>query len=376
VRKPIASLLLLLVMGALIEGLSYGAGRYLTRKGIFYEPQQVEDYARYLRERDPITGWPPPRATAEQERDETGSRIVPAFPDTRDACVSLYGDSFTWGAGVDPEHAWGNVLARLLGCRVANYGVGGFGSDQAYLRFAHNARDTAPVVFLGHLSENILRNANQLRGLLYSGTLYGLKPRFVLGPDGGLELVPLLDPSEAEFRDLVVHPERYLQHEFFLPGGPAGTACLRFPYTLSVLRVFRHFHVIAELRREPWHAAFYAPDHPAQALELTARILEAFDREARARGKVAVLAVIPTGLDLTYRRAHGRWVYQSLVDRVRERGLEVLDVGDAMLERIGERDPCAIFGAEGCSGHFGEEGYEILARVVRDHLEARGLVPR
>ena len=374
-RKLALTLLLLLFVVALVEGLSYGAGRFLALKGVFYEPQVVKDYDRYLRERNPITGWPSPLSATAEERDESGSRIVPAFPDTREACLSLYGDSFTWGGKVDHEHAWGNVLAELLGCRVANYGVSGFGSDQAYLRFAHNASDGAPVAFLGHLAENILRNSNQLRGLLYNGTVYGLKPRFVLDRDGGLALVPLPSPSEAEFRDLVVHPEKYLEHEFFLPGGPAGTTRLRFPYTLSVLSAFRHFHITAEIRREPWHAAFYAPDHPAQALEVTARIFEAFDREARRRGKIAVLAIIPTGMDLEYRREHGRWVYQPLLDRVRRSGLEVLDLGDGMLERIGARSPCAVFGDEGCSGHPSEEGYAIMAQVVKAHLEARGLVP-
>jgi hypothetical protein len=374
VRKLTLGMLALVFGLALVEGLSYGVGRFLARRGVLYEPQIVDDYGRYLRERNPVTGWPSPLSAAGEERDETGSRIVPAFPEPRDSCLSLYGDSFTW-AGPVHELAWGNVLSELLGCRVANYGVSGFGSDQAYLRFAHNARDAAPVAFLGHQAENILRNANQLRGLLYNGTVYGLKPRFVLGADGGLDLVPLPRLDEAGFRDLVMHPERYLAHEFFLPGGPAGTVHLRFPYTLSVLSAYRNFHIRAELRGEPWHAAFYAPDHPAQALEITARIFEAFDREARRRGKVALLAIIPNGSDFEYRHAHRRWVYQPLLDRVRGAGLDVLDVGEGMLERLGGRDPCALFADGRCEGHPNAEGYAILAQVVKAHLVRRGLVP-
>ena len=322
------SLLLLLIVLGVIEALSWGASEYLTTKGVFYEPQVVKDYARYERERDPILGWP---ALADDQRDESGSRIVPAFPDTRVSCLSIYGDSWTWG-GNDHEHTWGNVLSQLLGCRVANYGVGGYGSDQAYLRLLQIENDRSPVVFLGHLSENILRNVNQLRGILYAGTPYGLKPRFILDERGELVLVPLLKPSEEEFRDLVVHPEKYLAHEFLLPGGLSGTAIRRFPYTLSVLGAFRHFHVIAELRREPWHTAFYAPDHPSRGLEITARIMEAFHREAVRRGRTPILAVIPTGLDLEYFGKHRRWVYESLIERLHALGLEVLDLGPGMVK--------------------------------------------
>src|SRR5262249_61577432 len=133
------------------------------------------DFAAYMAERDPVLGWPSPHFENDKTRDETGSRIVPAFPDERESCLSIYGDSFTWSAEVDDEHAWGNVLSRRLGCRVANFGVRGYGSDQAYLRFLDNHCDHAPVVLLAHLEENNQLNVNQLCPLIYPGTRYGLK---------------------------------------------------------------------------------------------------------------------------------------------------------------------------------------------------------
>jgi hypothetical protein len=364
-------LLLLLMVLVLIEGLSWGASTYLVSKGVFYEPQVVEDFARYERERNPVTGWP--SLFLDDRWDETGSRVIPAFPDTRVSCLSLYGDSWTW-AGADPERTWGNVLAKLLGCRVANYGLGGFGSDQAYLHYLHNEQDRAPVVFLGHLSENILRNVNQLRGLLYPYTPYGLKPRFDLGPDGKIELVPLPMPSEAEFRDLVEHPEKYLHHEYFLPEGPSGTTRRGFPYLLSILAAFRQFHVIAELHREPWHAAFYQPDHPSHGLEVTAQIMEAFHHEAVRRGQIPILAVIPTARDLEYHQKHERWVYQNLIDRLGSHGHEVLNLGDGMLAEIGSRELCSFFEDGDCARHPSDEGYVVMAHVMRDYLERKGLV--
>ena len=121
-----------------------------------------EGYGAYLRDRDPLLGWPYPSSLNQRQRDASGSRLIPAFPDPREhqVCVSVYGDSFTWGAEVDDEHASGNVLSRRLGCRVANSGVNGYGTDQAYLRFRSKVEDEAEIVILSHFSVLIMRNVN------------------------------------------------------------------------------------------------------------------------------------------------------------------------------------------------------------------------
>ena len=104
------------------EVVSYGVGKYLQSRGVFYTSLEVDssDYADYLARRDPVLGWPPPREFGEDGRDNTGSREIPAFRNTRNNCVGLYGDSFTRSSEVEAEYAWSNVLSKLLSCRVAN----------------------------------------------------------------------------------------------------------------------------------------------------------------------------------------------------------------------------------------------------------------
>ncbi|MBW2243510.1 MAG: hypothetical protein JRH01_16125 [Deltaproteobacteria bacterium] len=291
---PAAMILMLLVVSS-VEGISFFGGLFLEAKGVFYAPQVVEAYDRYERLRHPVTGWPPTEPDRKHHLDETGSRFVPAFRHTRVSCLSLYGDSFTYSAEVDDEHAWGNVLARKLGCRVSNFGIGGFGTDQAYLRYLHSEPDGAPVVLLGHTAENIVRNSNQLRGLVAHGTEYGLKPRFVLDGQGGL--------------------------------GSSGNRTLGFPYSLAVFGAFRNEHIVARVRGEPRHSPFYAADHPSRGLEVTARIMEAFAPEAGRRGQRVVLAILPTGRDLEYFNDRGRWIYESLIKRLEAVGPEVAATG-------------------------------------------------
>ncbi len=212
--KIIISYLIIIVINILcIESIAYCLGKYLETKGVLYKAQETfDDFDNYLKNRHPVLGW-----ISQKDVDAHGSRLIPAYPDPTKftACVSLYGDSFTWGAEVDNEDAWSNVLSSLLGCRVENYGVGGYGTDQAYLRFKLNIQDKSKVVIMGFLTENIFRNINQFRNLLYPNHRYALKPRFILDKDGNLELIPLINVSKNEYILLVKEPDKYLKHEFF-----------------------------------------------------------------------------------------------------------------------------------------------------------------
>ena len=125
-----------------LECLAYFAGLMLQKKSLIYqEPVSVskhlvKNYDDYLSKRDELLGWPYPVQFGGNFFDSTGARRLPAFEDHQNSpsCLSLYGDSYTMSSDVDHVQAWGNALSELLGCRVANFGVGGYGVDQAYLR--------------------------------------------------------------------------------------------------------------------------------------------------------------------------------------------------------------------------------------------------
>jgi len=131
----------------LIEVSSFFVGRMLQRRLVFYNELSIETYESYMATRHQVLGWPSEYMKA-QLLDATGSRPIPAYPEPGAACVSLYGDSFTFSVGVDNTHAWSNLLSKQLNCRVANYGVFGFGLDQALLHFESNDSDEAPIVLL------------------------------------------------------------------------------------------------------------------------------------------------------------------------------------------------------------------------------------
>jgi hypothetical protein len=260
---------LIIVVLTVVETASYVAGKYIFPSHVIFSPSFSERqkttqefyYTRYLELREPVLGWPSEHnitmaKEGPRELDPAGSRFVPAFPDPEKypACVSIYGDSYTLGSEVEDEDAWGNVLSTMLNCRVNNFGVGGYGSDQAYLRYLTISDDTSPLVFINHLSENILRNVNRFRSILagYDGSeKLSFKPRFIIDDHGKLELLSIPTFEVSEYNDVLIDPGKYLPHEYFVPGGDSGLVHLRFPYTLALLRTLNQFHVRAWMRNIP-----------------------------------------------------------------------------------------------------------------------------
>src|SRR5690606_2816732 len=102
------------------------------------------------------------------------------------------GDSFTFGDEVGDDDTWAVALERALAehgiaAEVLNFGVNGYGTDQAYLRWRRDGRRFAPdVVVYGFQPENALRNLNVFRALYFAATDMPLqKPRFLL--EGGAD---------------------------------------------------------------------------------------------------------------------------------------------------------------------------------------------
>lgn len=374
--SPARALLKVLVLVGIVvlsvEIMSFAAGKFLAHSYLLYDPPRAENYATYLQNRDPVVGWPSRASFGHDEFDRSGSRLVPRYPDPAiPSCAALFGDSFTWGAEVTPEQAYGNVLSGLMGCRVANYGVPGYGTDQAYLRYARVINDNAPIVILGHYSVNINRNINQERGFLTNQVL-GLKPRFVLEADE-LKLIPLPNLTEAEYLSLRSHAQQLLPYDYFAPGGPSGIHSFGFPYALSAVSAVQHYRVQARLRRRPSYAQFYDPEHPSRALQVTEAIIKTFASEALRRNQKPMVLLIPDEKDLRWLRDHGALPYGELAKRLRNADVIVPGVAEKLIKDLGSRDPCELFTRCG-GGHFTPDGYKRLAEIAFAKLREIGWV--
>jgi hypothetical protein len=358
---------------ATVEIAAFFYTTYLAKRyGIlFYLPQITEDYATYAARVNPRLGWPSPQVL-QKEGDDLARTVAAAPNPDRGVPISAYGDSFTAGFGVKPEYAWSNVLGKMLDCQIANYGVPGYGTDQAYLRFHNNTEDKAKIFLLGVLSENIQRNVNQLRNFLIPSSQCQTKPRFVLGKRGHLQLVPLPKLTAQNYEDFIKNPDHYLHHDYFVPGGPSGAQKLGFPYTWSILKAHKFFYDRYVLGYKSY-LQFYQPGHPSRAFPLTMAIIKQVISEAKVRGKHPIVLVFPTDED--FRVYHQHLVYEPLIHTFNQEQIEYIDLGAELLKRLGDRNYMDLF-LGGKYHHFNEEGNRLVARIIFDYFKARNYDPR
>lgn len=339
---------------------------------LIYDPdeQKVTDYADYLVKRHPVLGWPSPNSFGQKKRDLNGARRSPAYPQPGNECVSIYGDSFAWGDEVDDENAWPNLLSRRLGCRVANFGVGGYGVDQAYLRYLNNTKDKAKTVVLTIFSENIQRHINQWRVLLTGGVLpFSLKPRFVLNSNKKIEMIPLPDLTLEEFNKMRYSPGDFLQYEYYLPASRHGPKYSRFSYTSALLQMLLDERVLTKLAGKPSFSYLYDTHHESQGLEITTQIIVSFYTKALEQNKLLHVVLIPSGSEIEYFLTTGHWVFQPLIQELSKHNLNVINFGQELINRGIRTNHCNLrTKVNQCRGHLNEEGSKLLANIMSNAL--------
>lgn len=378
-RKRLFVAVTLLLTGVFAEAVAWPVSFLLRSRWAMYAPPKPDPthvpYDEYLRRRDPVLGWPAPDEIGAEHYDTDASRWCRAADLPVDApwLVSLYGDSYTADyVGGHTDH-WGCRMQRKLGARVENFGVGGYGTDQSYLRYLGNDTDAAQVVVLGHMSENLIRNLTRYRDFHTRSRDWAFKPRFVLSDAGELQLLPLPALDLQQYRRLVglESPQLALSHENFHPGGPTGAVPLRFPAVVSLIRNFGYWELRARLRGLSRYAPFYDPDHALGGVALTAEIMRSFQREAERRGQRSLLVIFPGPDDMAHHRETGVWIYQSLIDALERSGLSPYNFGDDLAKRLEAGSVDSAFHDH----HYTLDVSHFVADRVAAELVRRRLLP-
>ncbi len=142
-------------------------------------------------------------------------------PQANSIRISTFGNSFTHGDDVQNHETWQEVLHQMHNdLEVLNFGVPGFGLDQAFLRFQHDgAVYQSHVIFIGFMSENIFRHVNIFRPFYHTKTGLPLsKPRFDI-KNG--QLILLENPIQplSKYKELIESPKALLskmgEHDYF-----------------------------------------------------------------------------------------------------------------------------------------------------------------
>lgn len=254
--------------------------------------------------------------------------------------IALFGGSYTVGSR---EKGWWRELEKELhrlgvSAEVLNFGVVGFGMDQAYLRWKRDAAAYHPhVVLFGFAAGNCYDNVNVVRVFRDFDTgIPFTKPRFVLtggqlslfnSPTPAPEKIPAIleeiDASGLAARDLLYHPTEFR---------PRWWRYSRFLALIEAKTSRSGSHMT--------HERFYRLEgEPAQ---LALAIMRQFQTEVEAAGSVFLVAHLPYHTELEAWKSSGKFPFAGLYEELQRTGT-VLPTEQAILDACGGKPTMTFF---------------------------------
>lgn len=280
-------------------------------------------------------------------------------PPPRIQRIAAFGDSFTYCAEVTQGDCWVARLEReWADTEIMNFGVSGYGPDQAWLRYQRDGRPFHPcAVLIGYYVEDIDRVVNRFRAFIDPNESVVLsKPRYLLEGDA-LTLLPnpttdpqeLIDPRHVEAalgdRDSWYFPGIYVTGRF------DNLSLVRLARTAA----FRQTRaaMVRSYNRYPFY------EEQGEAYQVAGRILIQFAEQVRADGASPVVIVFPGQRDLADLQ-HGAPSYATFVDWIGRAGVPTIDLTEVMAEETEQRGIRDVYG----DTHFSSSSN----RVVAQHL--------
>lgn len=279
--------------------------------------------------------------------------------------IAIFGDSFTHGDEVPFENTWGyylkdNLNEANIDAEVINFGVGGYGMDQAFLRWKEHGHKFSPhIVIFGLQMVDVNRNVNIIRPLSNRWTNIPFsKPRFILTGEG-LKLINVPTIPLKEIPNVLENIETWdlARYEYHFNSGDYQDHMWLRSKLISLALGLTSSDKVSE-------QSFYSLDE--EPALLTLRIIQEFKKDVELNGGRFLIVYLPIKGDLTNLLNGEELAYSELLEKIEEDN-NVIHPENEFLERV-ESSSLDIFFMKG--GHYSSEGNKIIAdRITKSIVE-------
>lgn len=320
-----------------------------------------DDAEKFITSRfDPVLGW-------------DNHDIARNLKEGKSYLATSFGDSFTYGDEVANHETWQAVFENLTGLAVLNMGVGGYGVDQAVLKFEkYAAENPAMFCILGVNSEMYRRVLSYQSRYYFKSWLYAFKPILIQNnqqfelqypPCKSSEcLVELLRAPSQELRELLETHDYWYQEEQNKP-------VRGFPYTISFLKTVPQFLRRLKENRGLSDAYFMTEN----SVYLTRYLIKRFDRGCQQLDAKPLVLVLNGPHQLSLIRKSGKRWDQWLIEFLEENDIPFVDTTEIILEKYPAAESFSFLAAPHL--HFNAEGNNLIGTALADYFSMPNHLP-
>jgi hypothetical protein len=275
--------------------------------------------------------------------------IRPPNNSSDSACGAAFGDSFTHGDEVSHSEAWPRLLSDLLGCEVVNYGVGGYGQDQALSKY-YLTKPNGKFIFIGIYQEMIRRNF-AASNRFYAGRKNSFPKPYFVTEDGKMSLRS--PPPTLQANSIKKHHDH---DRYYAPFD------IHFPYFISLAKTIfirASTHQFMKNRIMPAEIAWEFDE----SVEKSQEILNIFVETVRKDDMIPIVIIFPA----PHYIHDNIKPYKKYMDSLRRNDpdLCIVDPFDSLRTIYEKR------GNVGAPyGHFNAAGNEAIASAVYEAVDA------
>jgi hypothetical protein len=274
------------------------------------------------------------------------------------------GDSFMFGFNAGLEDSPARQVERLLkergkNAEVLDFAVGGYGFDQAYLRYARDAaRFDASVVVQGLQMENLTRDLTLFRIVAFPGTgIPFAKPRFLLR-NGALQLIDDPTPAPEDVAKTLRNFDRWPLARYELYYGSKYQRRWFAPSKL-ICTLVDGFIAKKEAADAARTASALGPY--GESTNVTVALLERYRDEVTRSGKPFFLVYLPLQDTITSVMNGQPDPWQAHLKRLS--GFNIIDPTPRLVAYAKQHGVGSLF-----NGHYSPAGYRLVAEAVADAL--------